>query len=194
KYALKKFGCETQDRDVSEINVHPWYNFEQYRNDIAVLRLADPVDITRNVGPVCLWNDIDDINEIEGELGTVVGWGFDHNKKLTTNLMQAQMPVVDKNTCVNSNRELFLQFITDQSFCAGFRNGTSVCNGDSGGGLVFPRRGTHGPNTIWQIRGLVSIGVALKTGGFCDTTQYTLFTDVAKHVDWIEDIVLSDNQ
>lgn len=67
--------------------------------------------------------------------------------------------------------------------------GTSVCNGDSGGGMVLPRGGTSGSNTVWQIRGLVSVGVAIQGKIKCDTSQYVVFTDVAKHLDWIQEIL-----
>ncbi|KAL3270852.1 hypothetical protein HHI36_021370 [Cryptolaemus montrouzieri] len=193
KYNLKKFGSEIQDREVSDINIHPQYNYSVYYNDIAILRLAEPAEITRYVRPVCLWEDIDNLNQIEGTLGTVVGWGFDHNRQLSTTLMQAQMPIVSTATCIYSNRDFYSQFTSENSYCAGFRNGTSVCNGDSGGGMVFPRRGTSDSNTVWQIRGLVSVGVALQGQGLCDPTQYIVFTDVAKYIDWIEEIILHRN-
>lgn len=67
-----------------------------------------------------------------------------------------------------------------------FLLGTSVCNGDSGGGLVFPKPGTSGPNTVWEIRGIVSNTVP-KPDNTCDPAYYVIFTDVAKYLDWIQD-------
>ncbi|XP_044763414.1 serine proteinase stubble-like [Coccinella septempunctata] len=189
KYNLRKFGSEIQDREVGDIYIHPQYNYSGYYNDIAILRLVEPVEITNYVRPVCLWDEHTDLNEVEGKLGTVVGWGFNENGVLTTTLMQAQMPIVSLAKCIYSNRDFFSQFTSEKSFCAGFRNGTSVCNGDSGGGMVFPRRGTSGSNTVWQIRGLVSVGVAFQGKIICDTSQYVVFTDVAKHLDWIQTVL-----
>lgn len=189
KYSLNKFGSEIQDRDVGDIYVHPQYNYSGYYNDIAILRLAEPIEFTNYVRPVCLWGENTNLNRVEGKLGTVVGWGFNENGILTTTLMQSQMPIVPLNDCLYSNREFFSQFTSDKSFCAGFRNGTSVCNGDSGGGMVFPRIGTSGSSTVWQIRGLVSVGVAFQGKDICDTSQYVVFTDVAKHLDWIQGIL-----
>ncbi|KAJ8963548.1 hypothetical protein NQ314_005553, partial [Rhamnusium bicolor] len=124
-----------QDRDVSEIFVHPEYNYSVYFNDIAVLKLARPVELTNFVQPCCLWDEDTDIENL-----------------------------IDKQ-------------------------GTSVCNGDSGGGMVFPKKGTSGQNTVWQIRGLVSVAVALQERGICDTSEYIVFTDVAKHIHWIRQVL-----
>lgn len=61
--------------------------------------------------------------------------------------------------------------------------GTSVCNGDSGGGMYFTK---NDDADVWQIRGLVSIGVALQ-GKTCNPSHYVIFTDLAKHLDWIKE-------
>jgi len=58
-------------------------------------------------------------------------------------------------------------------------SGTSVCNGDSGGGMVFNR------NSRWYLRGIVSITVAKEGLRVCDTKHYVVFTDVAKYGDFI---------
>ncbi|CAG9831457.1 unnamed protein product [Diabrotica balteata] len=138
KYNLRTFGPETQDRDVSQITIHPNFNSSMFFNDIAIIKLSRPVEITDYVRPVCLWED-------------------------DTNL----------ESIVN-------------------KDGTSVCNGDSGGSMVFPKRSSSGQNPVWQIRGIVSVGVALQTEGICDTSQYVIFTDVAKYLPWIKEVMNSN--
>lgn len=55
---------------------------------------------------------------------------------------------------------------------------------------MFPKRRKRGQNTVWQLRGLVSIGVALQTGqGVCDASQFIVFTDVAKYLHWIRQVI-----
>lgn len=63
--------------------------------------------------------------------------------------------------------------------------GTSVCNGDSGGGMVFPRDNSPVDSPIYQLRGMVSISVALQNQFKCDATHYVVFTDASKFQDWI---------
>jgi hypothetical protein len=54
--------------------------------------------------------------------------------------------------------------------------GTGVCNGDSGGGLIFPQG--HGPNSNWLLQGIVSVSPRRRGTAFCDSTYYTVFTKV----------------
>lgn len=61
-----------------------------------------------------------------------------------------------------------------------------MCNGDSGGGLVFPKPGSNANNPIWLLRGMVSISVALQNQFKCDAMHYVVYTDVAKYLDWIK--------
>ncbi|CAG9861494.1 unnamed protein product [Phyllotreta striolata] len=189
KYNLKTFGPEVQDRDVSEIFIHPQFNYSLYFNDLALLKLSRPVEITDYVRPCCLWGEDTSLESVTDKEGTVIGWGFDQHKRISEKLMQAKMPVVSTIKCIYSKRDFFARFTFDKNFCAGFLNGTSVCNGDSGGSMVFKKRGSSAQSPVWQIRGIVSVGVALQSEGVCDTSQYVIFTDVAKHLDWIKRII-----
>lgn len=51
--------------------------------------------------------------------------------------------------------------------------------------MVFPKPNSNRNNPIWQLRGLVSISVALQNQFRCDATHYVVFTDVAKYLDFI---------
>jgi secreted trypsin-like serine protease len=65
-----------------------------------------------------------------------------------------------------------------------------VCNGDSGGGLVFPRQ-LNDDTEVWMLRGIVSHG--RKKRGYnniCDTKSYIVFTDVAVYLDWIYRVLI----
>lgn len=55
--------------------------------------------------------------------------------------------------------------------------------------MVFEKPGTSGFNTIWRLRGIVSIAVALHGQGICDSNHYILFTDAAKYLNWIRAVM-----
>ncbi|CAG9831444.1 unnamed protein product [Diabrotica balteata] len=186
KYYLKVWSNPgIQDRQIEKIIVHQNYNSRTFQHDIAILKLLEPAEITNYVRPACLWEDDKNLESVIGKQGTVVGWGFDESGRVTEQLTKAHMPVVSQETCIYSFPEFYSRFTSDHTYCAGFNNGTSVCNGDSGGGMVFPKRGSDPNNPIWEIRGMVSISVALQNQFRCDSSHYVVFTDIAKYLDWI---------
>ena len=60
------------DRKVTEIITHPKYNARTYDNDIAIVRLDEPVEMTELMHPVCMPTPG---KSFKGETGTVTGWG-----------------------------------------------------------------------------------------------------------------------
>ncbi|KAI4455188.1 modular serine protease [Holotrichia oblita] len=122
-------------------------------------------------------------------IGTVVGWGFDENGKLTEELTMLNMPIVSKDSCIYSFPDFFSRFTTSETYCAGFTNGTSVCNGDSGGGMVFQKPTANPNRKAYHLRGLVSVSVALQNEFKCDPTHYVVFTDVAKYLEFIKQAI-----
>lgn len=60
--------------------------------------------------------------------------------------------------------------------------GTALCNGDSGGGLVFPSKDL----SSWTLQGVVSLSPRKQSTFFCDPTKYTVFTKVGFYVKWIK--------
>lgn len=72
--------------------------------------------------------------------------------------------------------------------------GSNVCNGDSGGGMVFRKTGTSGASSVWQLRGIVSLGLALQNSATCDPGSYAVFTDVAMHLTWIDTVIKNNKE
>lgn len=95
-------------------------------------------------------------------------------------LSYVQMPVVTHETCIWSNRDFFSKVTSEKSFCAGFRNGTLVCNGDSGSAMVF-KQGKQ-----FYLRGVVSISIALQNSLKCDPDHFAVFVDAAKFGTWLK--------
>ncbi|KAJ2940313.1 hypothetical protein O0L34_g11897 [Tuta absoluta] len=187
KHNLRTSVEGVQIRLVSDIQVHPQYNASAFSRDLGILTLREPVTYTDWVRPACLWpeNKID-LSNVIGNKGSVVGWGFDDTGVATEELTLVEMPVVDQETCIRSYSEFFARFTSEYTFCAGYRDGTSVCNGDSGGGMVFNIQNT------WYLRGLVSLSVARQNEYRCDPTHYVVFTDLAKFLPWIQQNINDD--
>ncbi|XP_068623906.1 serine protease gd-like [Battus philenor] len=191
KHNLRTSVRGVQIRFVDQITVHPQYNASSYSHDAAILTLVEPVQYTEYVRPICLWPDDQvELSNVIDKKGSVVGWGFDATGVATEELTLVEMPVVDQETCIRSYSEFFAKFTSQYTYCAGYRDGvidkrtgtrksTSVCNGDSGGGMVFEL------NDSWHLRGLVSLSVARQNEYRCDPTHYVVFTDLAKFLPWI---------
>lgn len=186
KYHLKQWSeGGVQDKQVVEIIIHPKYNSSNYQSDLAILLLSSPVEYTMYVRPVCLWDKHEtELSNVIGKEGIVAGWGYDETGQVTEDLKMASMPIVSQQTCLWSNSDFYPHFTSNMTFCAGFRNGSSVCNGDSGGGMVLPRKQNDG-SVVWMLRGVVSLSKPKENQPVCDPTQYVVFTDAAKYLDWI---------
>jgi secreted trypsin-like serine protease len=113
----------------------------------------------------------------------VVGFGFDENGQLSEELKMASLKVVSQSECSNVNEGGSLTSINSRSttYCAGLKNKTNVCNGDSGGGMVFPLKSED--TTRWYLQGIVSAG--LSDRGKCDPEKYSVFTRVGRYASWI---------
>lgn len=44
-------------------------------------------------------------------------------------------------------------------------------------------------NGVYRIRGIVSLSTSREDRNLCDTNEYVIFTDVAKYLPWIENVV-----
>ncbi|KAL1129976.1 hypothetical protein AAG570_012920 [Ranatra chinensis] len=185
KYNLEKWAePNSQIREVSAIIVHPDFQLANYTADLAVLELSTPIIYNRFVRPVCLWNSHLSLQPPTGNFGIVVGWGKDKTGgPIRTEPRIVQLPIVGQEECLRSRKDFF--YITsDRTLCAGFRNGTGPCNGDSGGGFIFfvPNENNE---YVWQLRGIISLSLLDQDKLTCDLTHFAVFTDVARFTDWL---------
>ncbi len=167
---------------LKEIIIHSDYMLSDtsYDADIAILIMRRQVEFTEFIRPICLWDGADSLSSIEGQLGTVIGWGRDGSRNsLTREPKKIDIPVVSESECLRSS-DTYRYITSNRTFCAGGRDGRGPCNGDSGGGMAFKI------NNKWVLRGIVSTALADPIENICNLGEYVVFTDVAKFVTWIK--------
>ncbi|XP_052744443.1 chymotrypsin-C isoform X2 [Bicyclus anynana] len=194
KYNLIGGDTESQEREVFSLIVHKDFDHKRLENDIALIKLKSEVVFNDYIQPACVWypKAIDKLPSNTDIFGTIVGWGFENTDRLAPQLRKAKMPIVTESTCIKSNPLFYSRLLTNNNkFCAGYRNGTSACNGDSGSAFqVFipDQTGDDNPNAIgaWYVRGIVSVTLARVDVAICDPNEYGVFTDVEKYKSWID--------
>ena len=160
---------------VVEVHYHRRFNWKDYDSDIAVLKLKRKANITSQVHSVCLPKNKRRKGLMkEGMMGVMVGWG---SKKKPNYLRQLPLPVVDLTTCKQSYARWT---VTENMLCAGYKyESHDACNRDSGGGFLFLDKRER--KFRWVLGGVVSWGYP----GCGQTGKYSVFTNVARHMNWI---------
>ncbi|XP_071564067.1 ovochymase-2-like [Temnothorax nylanderi] len=175
---------ESVNREVASFKIHPEYAHTiNGDSDLAILTLRTPVEFSLFIKPICLWSGSTDLQNVIGRTGYVVGWGQDeHGHHYTDKPRMASVPIVSQETCLWSHR--FFHALTSKkgTFCAGLRDNSGPCNGDSGSGLVLVDSTTG----RYYLRGIVSRSL-LDSSFKCDLSNYVVYVDVAKYTPWIQE-------
>ncbi len=119
-----------------------------YGSDIALIEIDGNIDLNSFFLPACIdWN-LDDITShlSHTNLGYVSGMGVSEDNLFSDRLKVTTLPVVGDQECMDKQQPDFRKYLTFTTFCAGWENGTGVCNGDSGSGLIFPT------NDLWYLQ------------------------------------------
>lgn len=167
--------------ELKQILVHPNYKSKStlsYDADIAMIIFSKPIDYTLYVRSVCVWNWNTNENWLATQMGTVVGWGKDHTGNVADIPNKIQIPIVTNDICLRSNDNYGL-ITSDRTFCAGKRDGSGPCVGDSGGPFLILYNGQ------WFLKGIISVSLTDLSTGTCDANMYAVYTDIAKFSEWI---------
>lgn len=107
-------------------------------------------------------------------LKNFLGMGLTENDTFSPVLRITTMKIISDDECRQNQSRDFWKYLTYTSFCAGWANGTGVCNGDSGGGLVLEQLNS----SIWEVHGVVSVSPRRLGTSMCNPNLYTVFTKV----------------
>ena len=166
----------TQTLTVSRIFMHEQYNTVTQSNDIAILRLSQPVQLNDYVNLICLPGP----DPQESSSVTVAGWGTTYkNSPLATTLRQVSIKV--SNSQASAAYPAY--FNIQRQIGAGLPNigGKDSCQGDSGGPLMFKN------NDIWYLSGVVSFGTECALANFPG-----VYTRTSAYLNWIKSKINSN--
>ncbi|KAM4545908.1 transmembrane protease serine 2 [Odontesthes bonariensis] len=166
---LSQIGLGTA---VERIINHEKYDSDGSDNDIALLKLREPLTFSTRVRPVCLPNA--GMPFSAGSQAWITGWGALRSSGPSPDILnQAQVTIYSRETC-NADQVLHGQ-VTKTMICAGkLQGGVDTCQGDSGGPLVVK------VGDVWWLAGDTSwgIGCALKN-------KPGVYGNVTYFIDWI---------
>lgn len=118
---------------IQSLHVHEDYMKQQqsFDADVAVIVLQRQVTFSQYIRPICLWPSATGINDVEGQRGTVIGWGRDADFQISTTPKKVDLPIVNTLSCIQKSEQLS-KTVSHRTFCAGTLDGTGPCRGDSG--------------------------------------------------------------
>ncbi|KAL1023769.1 hypothetical protein UPYG_G00045870 [Umbra pygmaea] len=164
---------------------HKGFVYEQDKaditNDIALVHLSAPVNMTSEISPVCL--PVPGAIMPAGKHCYVTGWGDEKGNLfpvVSEKLKQAALPIVPFTTC--SQPAYWWDTLRPSMICGGYESPDelkSACQGDSGGPFVC-QTSTSDP---WEVHGIVSFGPF----GCIKDKKPSVFTRVSSFNDWIHD-------
>lgn len=175
---------------VSEIVRQQKFDFYDPGNDVALLRLSEPIDerpaagATLPISFVSLAGPDDPLPV--GTQATVTGWGdtvaqpFPGGTEFATVLQEVELTVMSRQYCLNTYGG---DNLSGEIICAGvIRGGRDACTGDEGGPLMF----FNEVKGQWLQAGIVAdepYSIACGAPGVPRR-----YTSVASHLDWVEEI------
>ena len=171
------------DRQITDLNkeqstpgqkifMHPGWNRELLINDVAIIRLSEPMQYSRFVQPACLPGPDPAVNSTV----VVIGWGSEVlGGRGSSVLKQTYM------TVVGNCRRFWASVDDSKQICIANRvGGESACQGDSGGPILQQHNGQ------WYVQGIASYVRTCKTDGDLAPNVYAR---VSAYLDWIKSII-----
>uniref|UniRef100_A0A5K3F162 Peptidase S1 domain-containing protein n=1 Tax=Mesocestoides corti TaxID=53468 RepID=A0A5K3F162_MESCO len=174
------------DHEVEKIIVYPSaddvYDSEAgVRDDIALIKLRNPVKFNKNVQPACLPYPGEQFKA--GSVCAVAGWGVtEEGAQLSPTLRHIRVPLISREECKDIFAPLMLWSpsfqILPSVLCAGNMGRMDACQYDSGGPLMC----SSDVDDQYIVVGIISFGFK------CASGYPGIYTRVTSFLDWIHDI------
>ncbi len=192
---------QLQRVNTAQIIPHADYDPATHTNDIALIKLAEPVEFGTGTAAVDLGTP-ELFDTLVGTKATVTGWGYtydidkfkrtypgvdvDENVLAPNELQEVDVPIQPLENCRANYADLGGIPVPDGQLCAGLKiGGKDSCQGDSGGPLV-----SRDPTSSKGYRqvGVVSWGI-----GCAEAKLFGVYTRTDFYLDWIK-TTISNNQ
>lgn len=189
---LRTDAAVRAEHRVEKYEIHSRYDSDRHTNDIALLRISDPINATAGAGltmtSIRLPADIDATWLYKPYTAlTVHGWGrTSEGGFMSPYLQKVLVPHVDRETCAKAYGSLGGS-IGLSMICAGFSSGGfDSCQGDSGGpiGFIPAAGGVINPSNAPILAGVVSWGY-----GCARQNLYGVYTNLLHMRPWLEGAV-----
>jgi Trypsin len=170
---------------VKEIIVHPKYILGlPIQANIAIIILKDPVEYSKRIFPVCLWDSSSKLEDVIGK--NVFGFGYGGQSVASTTKFKKFIvsKIKESNECP-ADYKFILRNVKDRSpyFCAG-GGGESLCVGDSAS--VYLKK-----NNLWYLFAAVAYhDISIRTK-VCNGNKPAMFEHLGAYIKWIQNIVLT---
>lgn len=166
--------------NVVNVYVHPAWDANRYRSDIALLQIDPPLTLGPNVQPVSLPSGLDPSTwPPTGQAATISGWGSTSFESSASNILRAgTVQILGSPTDVECGR-YGSNFDVTVELCAGQPDASvDACQGDSGSPLVVDIAGTP------VLTGITSVGFECAVVGYPG-----IYTRVPAFIPWLKEYV-----
>uniref|UniRef100_A0A3Q3EJD1 Haptoglobin n=1 Tax=Kryptolebias marmoratus TaxID=37003 RepID=A0A3Q3EJD1_KRYMA len=181
---------KTEADDSSEVKVekivlHPGFqNQSDWDNDLALIKLKEPVIVSDKVTPIPLPERGQDMM-VAGS-GVVAGWGWGVHLTPAPSLKHLVLPLVNSSDCkAEYERVSLTPAVDDNMFCTGpSKFQENVCFGDAGGALAV---------TDAQTGDVYAAGI-LSYDKSCSRYRYGVYMKISSYLPWIHSVIRGDTE
>uniref|UniRef100_A0A8C9VQ65 Peptidase S1 domain-containing protein n=1 Tax=Scleropages formosus TaxID=113540 RepID=A0A8C9VQ65_SCLFO len=173
---------------VEKVVLHPEFQKTcDWDNDLALIKLKEPVEYSMTVMPIPLPERGEDLAEVVGTHGLVAGWGWGVHLTFADRLKYLVLPVAKFEACQKEYNEGSgsLPVVDGRVFCTGPSTFTeNVCFGD-GGGAFAVRDSTTGR--------VYAAGI-LSYDKTCTLRTHAVYMKLSAYLPWINSVMREDSE
>ncbi|XP_067308509.1 haptoglobin [Pseudorasbora parva] len=171
---------------VEKVFLHPdFQNTSDWDNDLALIKLKEPVKFSESVMPIPLPETGDNQEEREGERGIIAGWGYGRLFTPAPILKFLALPIQSCKGNYSAKVLANTPNLDNRQFCTGpSKYQENVCFGDAGGALALLNPNT---STVYAA-GILSFDKA------CSVEELAVYTKISAYLPWIHNVMRGDSK